>query len=116
MRIFLVISLLIFTLTACEKSRPGKDLIPPEIFVPVLVDLHLVYSIQSSQEFRTISREVDSIDTYNYVFEKYNIDRVLFDSTVSWYSRHPERFTEIYDEVVMQLSQMADSLDSESEE
>ena len=116
MRKFLFISLLFFTLMACEKSRPGKDLIPEETFVPVLVDLHLVYSIQSSQEFRTLSREVDSIDTYNYVFEKHDVTKVMFDSTLSWYTQHPKRFTEIYDEVVMQLSLMADSLGIESYE
>lgn len=116
MQKFLFISLLLFSLTACEKSKPGKDLIPPETLVPVLVDFHLVYSIQSSQEFRKISREVDSIDTYNYVFEKYNITKALFDTTLSWYTQHPKRFTEIYDEVVMQLSQMADSLGGGPEE
>ncbi len=116
MRNFLFISLFLISILACERSKPGKELIPPETFVPVLVDLHLVYAIQSSQQFRTLSREVDSIDTYNYVFEKYEVSKVMFDSTLSWYSQHPKRFTEIYDEVVMQLSLMADSLGIESEE
>lgn len=112
MRKFLFISLLLFSM-ACEKTKPGKDLIPAETLVPVLVDLHLLYSVQTSQEFRTLTRAVDSIDTHSYIFEKHAITKVGFDSTISWYSRHPKRFTAIYDEVVMHLSQIADSLRTE---
>ena len=54
--------------------------------------------------------EVDSIDTYSYVFEKHGITKVQFDSTIAWFSRRPELFTEVYDEVVMLLSQRSDSI------
>jgi hypothetical protein len=78
--------------------------------VPVLIDIHLVYALQSSAMIRDLAREVDSIDTYSYIFDKYDVTRVQFDSTVAWYSRHPKLFTDIYDQVVMQLSRMNDSL------
>jgi hypothetical protein len=107
---FLTILLTLLVIGGCESSKPGKDLIPPETLVPVLIDIHLVYALQSSAMIRDLAREVDSIDTYSYIFDKYDVTRVQFDSTVAWYSRHPKLFTDIYDQVVMQLSRMNDSL------
>ncbi len=115
MRKLFLISLILLSLLACESSKPGKELIPPETLVPILVDMHLGYSIQASPEFRSLSRSVDTVDTYSYIFVKHDVTKVMFDSSLSWYAQHPKRFTEIYDEVVMQLSLMSDSLDLEEE-
>jgi hypothetical protein len=79
--------------------------------IPLLIDLHMLFAIQSSVEFRKISIEADSVDAYSYIFDKYGVPKVVFDSSIAWYSRHPKRFTEIYDEVVMILTQMQDSLE-----
>ena len=105
-----VIFIILLLFPGCERNKPGKDLIPPETLVHVIVDMHLLYSIQSSNAYRELSRDVDSIDTHSYLFEKHQIDKAQFDSTIAWYSRHPELFTDIYDQVVMQLSRMSDSL------
>lgn len=110
MRKFLVISFILLTLVACTKDKPGRNIIPAETLVPILVDLQLVYSLQSSSSFRMLSRKVDSIDTYSYVFEKHDVTKADFDSTISWYTKHPKLFTEVYDEVVMEISLMRDSL------
>lgn len=110
MRNFLLISLILLSLLACESNKPGKDLLPPETLVPVLVDLQLLYAIQSTQSYRSLSRRVDSVNTHSYIFEKHGITKAEFDSTVSWYSRNPKQYIEIYDEVIMDLSQIADSL------
>lgn len=113
MRTFLLICLALFPIVACNKDKPGKDIITPETLVPVLVDLHLVYAIQSDPTFRTIALQFDSVDTHTYVFDKYDVTRVKFDSTIAWYTRHPNLFTGIYDEVVMQLTRILDSIDSD---
>ena len=113
MRKFFLISLILLSLMACESSKPGKELIPPETLVPILVEMHLGYAIQSSTEFRVLSRTVDTVDTYSYIFEKHDVTKVMFDSSLSWYTQHPKRFIEIYDEVVMQLSLKYDSFNLE---
>ena len=110
MRRFLVTSLILLSFMGCNPDKPGKDLIPPEVLVPVLIDMHLVSALQSSMMIRELSREVDSIDTYGYIFEKHDINRVQFDSTIAWYSRHPKQFTDVYDQVVMELTRISDSL------
>ena len=110
MRRFIFAVFFILSLAACDQNRPGKDIIPPETLVPVLVDMHLLNSLQTSHTFRALSRNVDSIDTRGYIFDKHGITSIEFDSSIAWYSRHPLLFTEIYDEVVMQLTLISDSL------
>jgi hypothetical protein len=96
---------------SCQRDRPHKDLIGEDELIPLLIDLHMVYAIQSSVDFRHIAQDVDSVDVYSYIFEKHGVTKVVFDSTIAWYSRHPAQFTEIYDEVVMNLTQKQDSLE-----
>lgn len=96
---------------SCQGDRLQKDLLDKDELIPVLIDLHMAYAIQSSVSFRNISLDVDSVDVYTYIFDKHNISKVVFDSSIAWYSRHPKQFTEIYDEVVMDLTQIRDSLE-----
>jgi hypothetical protein len=115
-RLILLIVLVPFITVSCQQDRPHKDVLEKDELIPLLVDLHMVYAIQSSVEFRKISQEVDSVDTYSYIFEKHGVPKVVFDSSIAWYSRHPKLFTEIYDEVVMNLTQMQDSLEADDME
>ena len=115
MRRAITLMFILILLFGCEDNKPGKDLIPPEKLVPVLVDMHLVYALQSSATIRNIARDVDSVDTYGYIYDKYDITRVQFDSTIAWYSRHPKIFMDIYDQVIMELSRMSDSVKLDDE-
>ena len=110
MRINIIIALVLLSFGACKHNKPGNYIIPQETLVPVLMDMHLTYALQSSTELRKLAREVDSIDVYGYIFDKHNISRVRFDSTIAWYSRNPELFIKIYDQVIMQLTQLQDSI------
>lgn len=107
----LLILVPLFMMGSCHRQRPPKDLLEKDEMIPLLIDLHLVYAIQSSVQFRKISTDVDSMDVYSYIFEKHGVSKVVFDSSIAWYSRHPKLFTEIYDEVVMDLTQKQDSLE-----
>ena len=115
MRKLLLIATLLIWAAACNPSRPPRDLISQEDLVPILVDFHMVYSIQSTTEFRTYSRQFDTIDTYSYIFDKHGVNKAMFDSTIAWFSQHPKQFTEVYDHVVMVLTQRSDSLNLDEE-
>lgn len=109
--IILLLLLPLFLMLSCQLDRPHKDVLEKEELVPLLMDLHMLYAIQSSVDYRKIASEYDSVDTYTYIFDKHGVSRAVFDSSIAWYSRHPKRFTEIYDEVVMNLTQIQDSIE-----
>jgi hypothetical protein len=110
---FRIISLLIlFLLLSCSSDKKPDDdlLIPEEKLVPVLIDLHLVYALQTTHEFRILVNQYDSIDIHSEIFSKHNITKAQLDTTLSYLSKNPEDLLDIYDEIIMQLSQMQDSI------
>ncbi len=110
-RFIILLLMPLSVMVSCQRDRPQKDLVEKDEIIPLLIDLHMVYAIQSSVKFRNLSQDVDSVDVYTYIFEKHGVSKVAFDSSIAWYSRHPKLFTEIYDEVVMDLTQKQDSLE-----
>lgn len=103
-------------LFACSNERGvKKSLIPEDELIPILIDFHMVYAVQGSPDYYKLTREVDSVDAYTYIFEKHGYSRAQFDSTISWYASRPDQYVEIYDEVIMRLTRISDSLEQESE-
>jgi len=103
------IIVLLLICTSCGNSPP-RSLIPEEQLIPILVDFHLTYSIQQSPDFYRQIKPYDSIDVYSYIFEKHGFTKAEFDTTISWYLKNPEYYVEMYDEVIMNLTRMKDSL------
>jgi hypothetical protein len=87
-----------------------KYLLERDVFVNLLVDIHLTYAIQGSSEYHELSRKYDSIDIHSVIFQKYGVEKAAFDSTMSYYSKKPEDLVKIYDEVIMHLNQLQDSI------
>jgi hypothetical protein len=110
LRLILICGLCI---ASCDKKPPG-NLIPEENLVPMLVDFHLAYSIQQSPDFADVISKTDSIDPYSNIFQKHGFSKLEFDTTLSWYTRNPEYLVEVYNDVIMKLSQLSDSINPET--
>jgi len=106
------ISLLLILGCNSEREFKRKYLIDKKEMVDVLVDIHLANAVQGSPEFYKISREYDSVDINSPVFKKYGIEKAQFDSSMVYYSGKPEVLIHIYDEVIMRLNQLQDTIKS----
>jgi len=104
------ISLLLITGCNSDWEFKKKYLLDREDLVNVLVDIHLANALQGSPEFYKISRIYDSVDINSMIFDKYGIKKAAFDSTMAYYSKNPEDLISIYDEVIMHLNQIQDSV------
>lgn len=116
--LIILLSLVLILPIACsgKKEISGKVYIPKEVFVDVLVDLHLVDGITNDRKFYRRYEGVDSIDVLGPVLEKYDLTLQMFDTTVYEYSRHPDLMDEVYNEVLMKLNIMLDENDQDEEE
>jgi hypothetical protein len=114
MQIFklLLFSILLVLMADCKTDHgiKKKYLIDRETLVNVLVDIHLANALQGSPEYYNISRMYDSIDINSRIFNKHGIEKASFDSTIAYYTKKPEILTKIYDEVIMRLTQIQDSI------
>ncbi len=111
--LFLFISLTLVISTGCSKKTQitGKEFIPREKLVDLLVDLHLVDGITNDRKFYRYYEGVDSIDVMGPILEKYQVSRQMFDTTMYEYSRYPEIFDQVYNDVLMKLNIMLDEND-----
>jgi len=110
LRILSLLILLFVLSCSCNKKPDADLLIPDDKLVPVLIDLHLVYAVQTTQEFRKLANQYDSIDVHSDIFRKHDITKEQLDTTLSYLSRNPQDLLDIYDEVIMHLNQMQDSI------
>jgi len=109
-RFIIFLSLFLFLSCDAKKKPPKKYLLTRDQIIPVLVDLHLTFGIQATYEFHELTRLYDSIDVHSAVLKKHNVEKAAFNSTISYYSDNPEHLINIYDEVIMQLSKLQDSI------
>lgn len=109
---WLIFSFSLLFILGCNPHHgiKKKYLLDRETFVNLLIDIHLAYAIQGSPEYHGISRKYDSIDIHSVIFNKYGVEKAAFDSTMSYYTKKPEDLVKIYDEVIMRLNQLQDSV------
>lgn len=113
---FILLIVMALVLSGCiqKKSISGKEYVPEEVLVQVLVDLHLVDGITNDRKFHR-RFEADSIDVLNPILEKYSITQEMFDTTMLEYSRYPYLLDQVYNEVLIRLNVMLDENDKGDE-
>lgn len=116
--LLILLTLVLVLPSGCSENTDitGKEYIPKEILVDVLVDIHLVDGITNDRKFYRKYEGVDSIDVLGPVLEKYKITEQMFDTTIFEYSRHPDQMDEVYNQVLMKLNIMLDENDQKEEE
>src|SRR5512133_1420231 len=106
---YCLLLLMAIVAVSCGNRRYG-EIIPAKKFVNVLVDVHLADGIAVENMSRSMGQLLDSASLYGSVFKKYGVTRTMFDSTMSFYSEHPEDFQKIYNKVTAKLKRMEDDL------
>lgn len=111
----LLLGLMLVTLIGCTKKTEinGKEFVPRDELVDMLVDLHLVDGITNDRKFYRSYEEVDSVDLLGPILEKYHVSQQMFDTTMYEYSRYPGIFDQVYNDVLTKLNIMLDENDFE---
>ena len=115
---YLPILFLMLTLafTACKKKQSitGKEFIEREVLVEVLVDIHLMDGVTQDRKFSR-KYDVDSLDILSPIFDKHQVNKQMFDTTMFVYSRNPELLDAVYNDVLIRLNVMLDQNNKEEE-
>ena len=113
--IFAISTVLFFSGCKKEEKIIGKAFIEREVFVDVLVDIHLMDGITNDRKFHH-RFDADSIDLLTPILEKHKVSRTMFDTTMATYSLHPELFDHVYADVLIKLNVMLDQNDKEDKD
>lgn len=97
----------VFLTTSCSLIiKQDKPTVETEVFVDVLVDIHMADAIITEKGFRVSSDSVRISRYYDDVFKKHGISRKQFDETINYYSRHANNYKFVYDDVIDKLMKM----------
>ncbi len=101
----LLLTLLIMLSSCGDKVKNVPDNIVDEsMLVPLLVDIHLTDAMLTKEKKPQTEKYEEAIKLYPSVLLKHNINRAVFDSTIRYYVKSPEKFAKIYDDVLRELS------------
>lgn len=98
--------LLLIFLFSCGSS--GREEIPPgvlpkEKMVDVMCDIELARGEQSVNIQQKINDPSADTISYTAIFLQNKIKKAEYDSSMQYYTLHPELLNEIYDEVINRL-------------
>jgi hypothetical protein len=104
------LSLMVMASSGCIRKTTikGDEMIPREVLVDVLVDIHLIDGVTNDRKFFRRYEEADSIDILGPIFEKYQVTSEMFDATMLEYSRYPDQLDQVYNDVLTKLNVMLD--------
>ena len=104
-------------LTGCNKEnqiKPPENLIEKDKFISILIDIHIANSQSMQLNIQGIPSKYNHELLQKYIFNKHEIVRADYDSTVSYYMKFPDRYATIYESVLNQLSKIAGDLKADS--
>jgi len=113
--LFFLVCLILAGCTRREKIS-GKEYVPREVLVDMLVDMHLVDGITNDRKFYRRFEGVDSVDLLGPILDKYGVTREMFDKTMLEYTRNPPLLDQVYNDVIMKLNVMLDQNDKEEQQ
>ena len=100
--------LLVFLLLvlSCGGKKLPKGILTKDKMVPMLVDQHVAEMIYAQRFAVGLKSESTMDDLYLSILKKYGVDRKVFEESVYYYSKHPDLYGAIYDEVLNRLNEM----------
>lgn len=105
--------MLCFSLSLLYACAPSEEkapdyLIQREKLIPLLADLQYTEAIiQLKNLSYTDSTKAIAYGNYKFILEKHKISPEEFTITFDWYKNHPKEMSELYKEVLTQLSKDA---------
>ena len=87
-----------------EDDNVPETLLTEEQLINTLTAAYLAEGASGINVKNVPGEKFDSTYLFNPLKE-YNIDKVIFDSTMAYYTRHPKKLKIIYDKVLSKLSE-----------
>jgi len=97
--------ILLTTVLSCSKPKtiiPAGVLTEKEM-IPLLVDIHIAQAAASIYN-ASDSAMYNMNEMLPYILSIHHVEKATYDSSVGFYTRHPELMQQMYEEVINELS------------
>jgi hypothetical protein len=99
-------ALIVIFIISCSINKTPKGILTGKEMIPVLVDIHLAEGINSQRYALDATRKNYPEDLYLSILKKHKLDQKVFEESILYYGKHPDKYKPIYDEVVDRLNEM----------
>lgn len=105
--LILLLSILAYSCSNSASEKIPDTVLSNEQMVKLLVAIHLE---EANQNMLIVNQQQIQPDTlvFDAIFQKHSVTKAQYDSSMLYYSRHPELLDKIYDDVISELG--ADSV------
>lgn len=101
--------LAICVVVSCIPETPTvpEDIIQRDKMVKVLEEVQIIEAVRQRGVIlpKNMDPDNEALRLYHRLFEKYQINDSLFKKSFEWYEAHPKLLAEMYDEVLVSLSE-----------
>lgn len=108
---FIILIALLFGCTGNQLKEVPEGVIPHARMVDILVDVHIADGLLSVKKYQIKSHEYQIEGYYQFLYEKHGYTRTEIDSSIRFYSAHPDEYSKLYDEVLEKLSTIESSIE-----
>jgi len=106
---FLAIFFIALALTGCisEEASIPEEIIDREKMVNILEEVQVIEAVRQRGIILpdNIDSEEEAMKMYLRLFETYDINDSIYKASFEWYEQHPRILAEMYDEVLIRLSE-----------
>lgn len=91
---------------SCGGGGLPKGILPKDKMVALMVDQHLAEQMFSLRFALGLKNDTVINDLYLSILKKNGVQRKVFEESVYYYTKHPEKYKPIYDAVLDRLNEM----------
>jgi phosphorylcholine metabolism protein LicD len=114
MKFYLLVPIFFFISCKDQSIKIPKEIFPKETMISILVDIHIADAVAKEKKLKDIKLSNQLKKTYfNNVLEKHNITKEDFEKSTSFYENNIELMQEIYEKVMIVLSEKEALLNGE---
>jgi hypothetical protein len=106
----LVLLLTIVIITSSCGGHKNTDhlfnqdvIIQEDSLISIIKDIHIMDAAAKQNLIPNNSTNINKYKQYKTVLEKHQVSKMRFDSTINLYTKHGEKFDELYDKVIQKL-------------
>ena len=102
----LLFIIILLSLSGCHGPKDEKptDLIPEELMIDILTDIHVSDAIVDNK-YGTQRPDLPLTNAlYSQIYKNYKISAVRYRSSYKYYEAHPELMDKMYTQVITELS------------
>ena len=108
--------LFIVLMAGCTKQTTSDEIIKENVFIDVLVDIHMADAILVAKGYRIHTDSTSIRLFYNDVLIEHNVTQKQIENTFEYYTKNPKKFEKVYDKVSENIVKLEEEYKKSKEE